>query len=466
MKIARRGKVASDQLAHVTQEMYKQNLELAERNKTLTLLRRIDEVVLGSATEVAKVTQTIADVLVDETDFTFSAIFVADKYKTHVTARGVASRDRMPKETQEAIKLHLENLPVHSSGHNTLTHAVSTREVQIAKGFAEVKKGISPSDDEQLKAGLSTSSLFICPLRATNRFLGVMVAGVPIAEPDISPYLKNLAERLTSTVSIAVENHLLYEELQELTARLRVQNRKLREIDKTKDEFISMASHQLRTPLTAVKGYLSMLLEGDAGAVKKEQREFLQRSFDGAQKMVYLISDMLNVSRMQTGKFVIENKPTYLPDVVQGEVDQLQEQSKAREIELSFAKPAEFPTINLDETKIRQVVMNFLDNALYYTPKGGKVEAKLESTPETVNYTVTDTGVGVPKTVQHHLFSKFYRADNAKQLRPDGTGLGLYMAKKVVVAQGGAIIFKSAEGKGSTFGFSFPRKTSEIKNTK
>jgi signal transduction histidine kinase len=169
------------------------------------------------------------------------------------------------------------------------------------------------------------------------------------------------------------------------------------------------------------------------------------------------------VSRLQTGKFVIENKPTDLAKVVDGEITQLGEQAATRKIMLAYEKPKAFPILNLDETKIRQVMMNFLDNGLYYTPSGGEVTAKLEATSDSVNFTVTDTGVGVPVSVQHHLFTKFYRADNARKMRPDGTGLGLYMAKKVIVAQGGAIIFKSTEGKGSTFGFSFPRKTMEAK---
>ena len=273
---------------------------------------------------------------------------------------------------------------------------------------------------------------------------------------------------------IAIQNALRFEEIrrfnitlqkkiEEATRELRRANSRLREIDKAKDEFISMASHQLRTPLTAVKGYLSMVLEGDAGPVKKNQKELIQRGFDGAQKMVYLIADMLNVSRLQTGKFVIENQPTKLAEIIEGEVNQLQEQADSKQITLTYQKPDKFPTLNLDETKIRQVIMNFLDNALYYTPSGGKIDARLEATEDAVNFTVTDTGVGVPKSVQHHLFSKFYRAENAKKLRPDGTGLGLYMVKKVVIAQGGAIIFKSIEGKGSTFGFSFPRKGTEAK---
>ena len=111
----------------------------------------------------------------------------------------------------------------------------------------------------------------------------------------------------------------------------------------------------------------------------------------------------------------------------------------------------------LDETKMRQVIMKFIDNAIYYTPAGGTITVELKDLPKTVEFTVTDTGIGVPKAEQHHLFSKFYRAHNAKRARPDGTGLGLFMAKKVILSQGGATIFRSQEGKGSTFGFTFAK---------
>jgi signal transduction histidine kinase len=111
----------------------------------------------------------------------------------------------------------------------------------------------------------------------------------------------------------------------------------------------------------------------------------------------------------------------------------------------------------LDETKTRQVIMNFIDNAIYYTPQGGTIDVELQDKGSNIELRVIDSGMGVPKSEQPHLFTKFYRAANARKARPDGTGLGLYMARKVIVAQGGSIIFDSKEGKGSTFGFTFKK---------
>lgn len=298
--------------------------------------------------------------------------------------------------------------------------------------------------------------------------LGYLVVGTKKSGNPYSSQDVRILEIIADELVIAFQNALRFEEIQnfnitlqekvdDATRKLRLTNEKLRQLDQTKDDFISMASHQLRTPLTSVKGYVSMVLDEDAGKVSPQQRKLLDQAFISSQRMVYLIADLLNVSRLKTGKFIIEAKPTNLAEVVESELEQLKETAKGRDLKLLFQRPKSFPTLNLDETKIRQVIMNFSDNAIYYTPAGGTITVALADKPESVELTVSDNGIGVPKSEQHHLFTKFYRAGNAKKARPDGTGLGLFMAQKVIVAQGGAIIFHSEENKGSTFGFSFPK---------
>jgi len=298
--------------------------------------------------------------------------------------------------------------------------------------------------------------------------LGFAIFGDRKNGKNLSSQDLQLITTAINQIAIAIKSALRFEEIENFNATLqqRVEgathklqrtNEKLRQLDETKDDFISMASHQLRTPLTSVKGYVSMVLDGDGGSLTALQRKLLNQSFISAQRMVYLISDLLNLSRLKTGKFVIERTPTNLAAVVHEEVRQLVETAEARNLQLTFQKPEHFPTLMLDETKTRQVIMNFIDNAIYYTPSGGKITVKLENRTQSVELAVTDTGIGVPREEQHRLFTKFYRADNAKRARPDGTGLGLFMAKKVIAAQGGAVIFKSVEGRGSTFGFTFAK---------
>ena len=182
-----------------------------------------------------------------------------------------------------------------------------------------------------------------------------------------------------------------------------------------------------------------MVLEGDAGKLTPTQKKLLTQSFLSSQRMVYLIADLLNVSRLKTGKFIMEPTPVNLADVVEDEITPLKETAASRSLKLSYKKPKKFTEVMLDETKMRQVIMNFVDNAIYYTPAGGHIEVKLAETPTNIELKVIDNGLGVPKSEQPHLFTKFYRAANARKARPDGTGLGLFMAKKVIVSQGGSL---------------------------
>lgn len=312
-------------------------------------------------------------------------------------------------------------------------------------------------------------------LRTTDEILGYMLLGYKKSGSIYTDTDKRLLTIAADEIAISLQNALRFEEIQnfnitlqekvdDATRNLRKVNEKLKVLDETKDDFISMASHQLRTPLTSVKGYISMVLEEDAGTVTKLQKEMLGQAFFSSQRMVYLISDLLNVSRLKTGKFIIEPAPVDLSEVVQQELSQLQETAASRSLKLVYEKPKSFPTLMFDETKTRQVIMNFVDNAIYYTPAGGQVEVKLIDNPETIELRVVDNGIGVPKSEQPHMFSKFYRAGNARKARPDGTGLGLFMAKKVIIAEGGSVIFESEEGKGSSFGFVFSKQKLEVKS--
>lgn len=283
-------------------------------------------------------------------------------------------------------------------------------------------------------------------------------------------YSKIDADVLSSAgkeLAIAVQNSLSLHEVKELnetlqqrvdiaTNELRLSNAQLKHLDETKDEFISMASHQLRTPLTSVKGYISMVLEGDAGKVSAQQRKLLTEAFNSSERMVRLIGDFLNVSRLQTGKFLIDKALVNIKDIVRQESDDLNLIAKTHNVSMKVSIADEAMMVTADEAKIRQVVMNFIDNAIYYSPPKSLISVKLSRVGDALEFTVVDQGIGVPADEQAKLFTKFFRANNARRQRPDGTGVGLYLARRIVHGHGGSIIFDSTEGKGSTFGFRLP----------
>ncbi len=322
------------------------------------------------------------------------------------------------------------------------------RKVLDANNIAALARLATGSNKEE-----ATGYLIIGPKKSGYALSAQDTKVLEIISNELVIAIQNAAR----TEEILNFNQTLQAKVDEATRKMRRTNEKLKALDETKDDFISMASHQLRTPLTSVKGYISMVLEGDAGKINDTQREMLGQAFFSSQRMVYLISDLLNVSRLKTGKFVIDATQVDLVELVQQEMHQLEESAVSRSLTLTFEAPKDFPTLMFDETKTRQIIMNFVDNAIYYTPAGGHIVVRLLNNPSTVELRVEDDGIGVPKADQHHLFTKFYRAANARQARPDGTGLGLFMAKKVIAAQGGSTLFSSSEGKGSMFGFVFSK---------
>jgi len=232
----------------------------------------------------------------------------------------------------------------------------------------------------------------------------------------------------------------------------------LKAIDQAKTEFVSLASHQLRTPLSTVSWYTEMLLSGDAGKITKEQKKYLEEIYHGNQRMVDLVNDLLNVSRLELGTFMIEPKPTDLGKLARSVVDELKPQMNAKKLKFipTFAK--NLPVINVDPKLMRIVFQNLLSNSLRYTSEKGTVwmDMKLHEQKGVLSISISDTGWGIPQAQQDKIFTKLFRADNVRERDTQGTGLGLYMVKSIIDQSGGTIWFESEENKGTTFFVEIP----------
>lgn len=252
------------------------------------------------------------------------------------------------------------------------------------------------------------------------------------------------------------------EELQYMSDQLASKNDQLRKLDNAKSEFISIASHQLRTPLTAIKGFLSLMLEGSYGKLEPKHQEVLNKVYISAERLIALVEDLLNISRIESGRMEYKFDKWDLPKICSEIVDTFVLRAKERGFYLDYKLPEkDFPEVTTDGTKLREVVSNLIDNALKYTQRGG-VSVRLSHEGTVVKIIVTDTGIGIPQTELPYLFSKFSRGKDTNRLNTGGTGLGLYVGKSIIEALGGKIWAESeGAGKGSRFIIELPIERTE-----
>lgn len=317
----------------------------------------------------------------------------------------------------------------------------------------------------------------LIPLKVKGNLIGLLALGKKETNEAYNDEDLQVLEIIAGQSAVAIENAQLYSEAKKFNIKLKREVRKatkevavantdltktnkklsvaygrLKQLDSAKNEFISIASHQLRTPLTSIKGFISLIREGDYGKINKEVDTALKKIFISNERLIKLVNDLLSLSRIESGKFTFTFEKNDVISMVNGIIENFSLEAEDRNLKLVFIKPrTKIKTFSFDRDKMHEVISNLVDNAIKYTPEG-KIAVKVEDSKEKIRITVQDSGKGMEKEESKYVFEKFRRGVGSSSLNTEGTGLGLYVCKKIVDAHKGKIIAESdGPGKGSRF---------------
>lgn len=228
------------------------------------------------------------------------------------------------------------------------------------------------------------------------------------------------------------------------------------EISQMKSEFVSIASHQLRTPLSAIRWTIDLILSGKLGPQTEEQKNILINLQESNERMINLVNNLLDINRIESGRIILKVEPVSIVEITKKTITELSNFALANNIGLEFENNAEIPFIQGDPERLKIVIQNLIDNAIKFSRSGGQAKIKITKDKKNVMMTVTDQGIGISKTEQSRMFQKFFRAKAALRQQTVGSGLGLYISRAIIESLGGKLGFQSEENKGSIFWFKLP----------
>ncbi|MBI3282852.1 GAF domain-containing sensor histidine kinase [Candidatus Curtissbacteria bacterium] len=440
-----------DQLAHVNKEIYERNVELAIRNRTLGVLRKMYEI-MNTSLGVVETAQKLIEAIVRELQFQEGFIALVDKNERTLRAIAVSQSEPMNEVVAmfgkpfEHLKISLdclENFSVSSVLRNTPRMTNNLYDILLPLVDEETARIMAE------KLHIKTSVIF--PIVFAKDVLGVLVLGMDKHVGDLSRAERETIKELIDVVGIAIERAQIY-------ADLKAANEQLELMDKLKDEFVSVTSHELRTPMTAIKSYLWLVLNGKAGSLEAKAKAYLNKVYISTDRLINLVNDMLDVSRIESGRIQLNLQAVDMIELANSVKDEFLAKAVERNMGLSVEAPEVLAKAFADREKIQQVLENLVGNAFKFTANGGIIGIHLTNGEGFIQVVVSDTGKGIPAEDVAKLFTKFGRLGNSlvSLAESGGTGLGLYICKQFIELHKGKIWVESEVDKGSRFIFTLP----------
>ena len=424
-------------LCRLEEEKERLTRQLKQRLKELTVLERIGQsvaAVLDLDTLLNRIVE--ASVFITQADEGFLLLLDEETQELYLRAAKNLGEDQV----------RLLQLKVTDS---LLGQVVRTGQALCLGSADETRSQI------KVATGYLVHALLHVPLIIHDQVVGVLSVDNRISMQAFSPNDLERLSVLANYAAIALQNARLHEALKEQAARTEAAYAELKRLSQLKMQFVQNVSHELRAPLTFVKGYIDLLREGVFGEIRPEQEEPLDIIAKRAEQITYMVSDMLTLQRVESEGLELDQ--VNLANIARGAIEDARAVARRGGVFIQEEIPGAMSLILGDSERLTRVFDNLLSNAIKFSPDGGQVTVRICEEGEQMNVYVSDTGIGIPTDKLLYLFSRFYRADDSKSKQIEGTGLGLSIVKAIVEAHGGQVSVQSREGQGSTFSFSLPK---------
>lgn len=442
----------------VSQAVADATVKLSEKNRALAATYRLFEIILESRS-FEEMARNIANAIPKHLGYETGVLAVIND-KKKVLERVAISETSGGIAALKTLEIPFSNIVIPLSAKDNISiKAIETKKTQYTTDLYDIlRPALSKKNCQIVQDSMGTKFSIINPLSARGKIIGVFIISLSKTAVELTEYERELIHRFSEGVGIAIDNARLVEEFKQSTNQLKRANIRLKELDKLKDEFVYIASHELRTPMTAIKNYLWLVLHKDEAKLPDKIRGYLIRAYISTERLIKLVKDLLTVSRIEGNRLALSFQPVDIYGLCTSVRDMLVINATQEKIKLVLKPRDDVLKVSADRDRITEVLQNLISNALKYSPTGGTVEISVEKKNHDAVVHFADTGPGIANTDIPRLFQKFGRLDHSykKVGEAGGTGLGLYISKQIVEAHGGKIWVESTVGKGSTFSFSLP----------
>lgn len=433
----------------IAEELYAKNVELVNANKALELLQELYEIIINNI-DLKSISNLFINKIVSEMGFTDGLVFLKEDTQDKLKLAGLTQTE-INKTVLEIFNLSSESVYLDlSSDENAFVKSFKTNQSIVTTDLANNwTPFIKPSDLASIQT-LNRKN-FIFPITFGIKILGAFSVSIDSKFTDLTEFEVNVLSRVKTVFGIAVERVKTSQMLEKAQER---ELEKAREVIKLKDEFVFIATHDLRTPVTAISGFVD-LIETERNSLPENIKDDFEAIKEASGRLHELVDDLLEVARSESGTIQIQPEPVNIEEIVKHVVNEVTPSAAQRNIQLQV-NLAEQKTVMADAEKLQEVVENLFSNAVKYNRDNGQVKFETRIENNNLVFEISDTGLGIPANVQDKIFTKFFRARQKGTETVPGTGLGLFVVRMLIEKMKGNITFKSVEGQGTIFTFKLP----------